>query len=239
MLPRAATGLATAGGRTVVTHSIAGIATNISLRVAGEKYHSVDIYLYEDDSEFWSGKVTRYPGSPDEQKATISNVKLNITKKYSAKVDYLPNDPRINGNVWGGNPIWIIMTFEDGSESRLHHTFNVRKSYWNSDHWNHIDPWEVELSPLLEGHNLTLEAQATDIGSDDLTFTWNFGNITTAGPTTYYNNGLSPDLYPSPDINPMEATDICKHLYTTSGSFTISLTVEDDDGAICVASLTI
>jgi PKD repeat protein len=212
---------------------------NISLRVAGEKYHSVDIYLYEDDSEFWSGKVTRYPGSPDEQKATISNVKLNITKKYSAKVDYIPNDPRINGNVWGANPVWIIMTFEDGSESRLHHTFNVRKSYWNDDHWNHIDPWEVELSPLLEGHNLTLEAQATDIGSDDLTFTWTFGNVTTAGPTTYYNNGVTPDPYPSPEINPVTATDISKHSYTTSGIYTIILIVEDDDGGICVASLTI
>jgi PKD repeat protein len=215
------------------------INVNISLRVAGEKYHSVDIYLYEDDSEFWSGKVTRYPGSPDEQKATVSNVKLNITKKYTAKVDYLPNDPRINGNVWGANPVWIIMTFEDGSESRLHHTFNVRKSYWNDDHWNHIDPWEVELSPLLEGHNLTLEAQASDIGSDDLTFTWSFGNVTTAGPTTYYNNGVSPDPYPSPEINPMTATDISKHFYTISGTYTIILTVEDDDGAICVATLTL
>ncbi|UCG70649.1 MAG: PQQ-binding-like beta-propeller repeat protein, partial [Thermoplasmata archaeon] len=105
---------------------------NISLRVAGEKYHSVDIYLYEEDSQIWTGKVTRYPGSPDEQKDTINNIKLDMTKRYSAKVDYLPNDPRINGNVWGGNPVWIEIEFENKSTARIHHTFNVRQSYWDS-----------------------------------------------------------------------------------------------------------
>ncbi|UCE38892.1 MAG: PKD domain-containing protein, partial [Thermoplasmata archaeon] len=57
---------------------------NISLRVAGEKYHSVDIYLYEEDTKIWTGKVTRYPGSPDDQKDTINNIRLDMTKRYSA-----------------------------------------------------------------------------------------------------------------------------------------------------------
>ncbi|UCE36669.1 MAG: PQQ-binding-like beta-propeller repeat protein [Thermoplasmata archaeon] len=215
------------------------VYVNISLRVAGEKYHSVDIYLYEEDSKIWTGKVTRYPGSPDEQKAKIANVKLDMTKRYSAKVDYLPNDPRINGNVWGGNPVWIEIEFENESTARIHHTFNVRQSYWNSDHWNHIDPWEVELNPHLVGHNITLEGIATDPGSDDLTFTWDFGDGVTAGPTTYYNNGLSPDPYPSPEINPMNVTDTCVHSYTTSGTYMITLVVEDDDGGITITTLEI
>ncbi|UCG69179.1 MAG: hypothetical protein JSV09_15580, partial [Thermoplasmata archaeon] len=149
---------------------------NLTLRVAGEKWHSVGIHLVENGTEITSAIVTRYPGNPDEQTGTIVGARIDMTKNYTVLIDYLPNDPRVNGNVWGANPVWIEIGFEDGSTTRLHHTFNVRKSYWNSDHWNHIDPWEVELNPLLVGHNITFEARATDLGSDDLIFAWDFGD---------------------------------------------------------------
>ncbi|UCE35890.1 MAG: PKD domain-containing protein [Thermoplasmata archaeon] len=212
---------------------------NFSLRVAGEKWHSVGILLLEDDKQIWADTITRYPGSPDEQMATKANVKVDMTKSYTALVDYLPNDPRVNGNVWGGNPVWIIMTFEDGSETRLHHTFNVRQSDWNSDHWNHIDPWEVEFAPYLGGHNITFEAHAEDPGSDDLTFFWNFDDGNFSGPNIYYNNGLSPDPFPSTEINPMTATETTVHRYATSGTYTITLTVTDDDGGTVTVTLSL
>jgi hypothetical protein len=203
---------------------------NLSLRVAGEKWHSVGIKLLEDESEVWVANVTRYPGNPDEQTAEITGVKLDLTKSYSILVDYLPNDPRINGNVWGANPVWIDCDFDDGPSKRLHHTFNVRQSYWDSDHWNHIDPWEVPFSTILVGHNITMEASASDVGSDDLSFSWDFGDGAAAGPNIYYNNGLSPDPYPSPQINPMSAFDEVVYAYSVSGDFIITLSVEDDDG---------
>ncbi|UCE37195.1 MAG: PKD domain-containing protein [Thermoplasmata archaeon] len=212
---------------------------DLTLRIAGEKYHSVGIHLLEDGKDILAAMITRRPGNPDEQTGTIVGARIDVTKTYTVLIDYLPNDPRVNGNVWGANPVWVDIGFEDGDSKRLHHTFNVRKSYWNSDHWNHIDPWEVELNPHLLGHNITLEGIATDPGSDDLTFTWDFGDGATAGPTTYYNNGVSPDPYPSPDINPMNVTDTCVHAYTTAGTYTITLVVEDDDGAVTVTTLEI
>jgi PKD repeat protein len=212
---------------------------NFTLRVAGEKWHSVGIQLLEDDSAIWAATVTRYPGDPDEQTATIERVKVDMTKSYKALVDYIPNDPGMNGNVWGGNPVWIITNFEDGSEERLHHTFNVRQSDWDSDHWNHIDPWEVEFTPQFGGRNITFEASVTDPGSDDLTFFWDFDDGTTSGPRTYFNDGVAPDPYPSPEIKPAEFSESLVYSYATPGTYNVSLTVTDDDGGVTVFIITL
>jgi len=74
---------------------------------------------------------------------------------------------------------------------------------------------------------------ASDPGSDDSMFNWSFGvqNI-------YYNNGMGPDPYPSPDgIFPFEAKDVVEYVYT--GSMIVSLTVWDDDGGTAVATITL
>ncbi|UCG69122.1 MAG: PKD domain-containing protein, partial [Thermoplasmata archaeon] len=212
---------------------------NFTLRVAGEKYHSVNITLFEDDAEIWSEQVTRQPGSPDEQAATLTGYNINFGCTYRAVVDYIPNDPRVNGNVWGGNPVWFILEFQDGTSEKLHHTFNVRQSDWNSDHWNHIDQWEVDLTEIIYKHNITFEATASDPGSDDLIFEWDFGDGGTAGPNIYFNDGLDPDPFPSPEVNPISVTDTVMYAYSMSGNYTVTLNVTDDDGEVTTTTLII
>jgi PKD repeat protein len=191
------------------------ILANFTLRVAGEKWHNVELFLYEDDREIGYAEVIRFPGNPDDQSMTIGNVRLDTTKAISVKVLYTPDDDPVNGQPNGASPCWVNITFEEGSYDLLHHTFNVR----HPETWE----WNININQYFIGHVITFEATATDSGSDDLTFQWSFGSI-----TTYYNDGISPDPFPSPDGEfPFLVTDVVAYVYI--GAETIALTVNDDD----------
>lgn len=87
---------------------------------------------------------------------------------------------------------------------------------------------------------ITFTATASDPGSDDLTFTWDYGDGTTNTETIYFNDGVSPDPYPSPDgTYPFSAIDTVSHTYGDNGVFTLMLTVEDDDGGVTVYTTTV
>ncbi len=207
------------------------ILVNFTLRVAGEKWHNVEIYIYENGEEIGYAEVIRYPGNPDDQTATTGNVMCDVTETITAKVLYTPEDDPINGQMNGANPAWIILTFEDGSETELKHTFNVK----HPETWE----WEVVINPYTVGHEITFEATATDPGSDDLTFAWSWGDGAPDIIRTYYNDpsGL-PDPSPSPwGTYPFHVTDWSKHTYSASGSYTVTVIVVDDDGGIGIATL--
>lgn len=77
------------------------------------------------------------------------------------------------------------------------------------------------------------DASATDIGSDDLTFTWGFGVV-----RTYFNNGVGPDPFQSPDgIFPYAVADSGAVTFLVPGIVTISVDVADDDGGSASISL--
>ncbi len=204
-----------------VVLEIIPIQVNASLRVAGEKWHDVVIELYEDGVLIAEGNVTRYPGSPNDQMLHLGTLQVDIQKTYSAIVRYTPWDDPVNGQPLGANPVWIILTFSDGNEVRLHHNFNVN----HPDRW----VWEVDLTAALLSYGLKFEATATDPGSDDLTFEWDFGdgNITT-------------NFYPNPGgIFPITVVDAVFHGFPGSGTYVVTVTVTDDDGGVGTASITI
>jgi outer membrane protein assembly factor BamB len=195
----------------------ANLATkgNVTLRLAGEKYHDATMYLYEDGVEVGNVTVFRVPGNPDDQSGTIRAVEFNLSRVYTANVLYTPDDDPINGQPNGATPAWIILSLEDCDETRIHHTFNVK----HPETWD----WSVELNPYL-CRVVEINATAIDPGSDDLIFNWSFG-----ASNKYYNDGAGPDPYPSPGgIFPFEATDKVRFDYT--GSIVIKVVVWDDDG---------
>lgn len=101
-----------------------------------------------------------------------------------------------------------------------------------------IQPNSQFILPVV--HELTFEATATDLGSDDLTFTWDWGDTISETSPTYYNNGVSPDPHPSPvGIYPFSATDTVTHVYSEPGEYTVTVTVTDDDSGLMNTTLTL
>ncbi|MFQ5885449.1 MAG: PKD domain-containing protein, partial [Thermoplasmata archaeon] len=204
-----------------VTLEVLPIEVDASLRIAGEKWHDVSIELYEDDVLIAEGSLTRYPGSPNDQMLDLSHLSVNISRRYSAIVRYTPEDDPVNGQPNGANPCWIILRFDDQEELWIHHTFNVQHPETHT--------WEVDLTAAILSHGLTFEATAYDPGADDLTFHWDFGDGTNI--TTFYPNANG--------TYPVEITEAVTHAFLGSGTFIVTLSVEDDDGGTAVASITI
>jgi hypothetical protein len=188
--------------------------TNVSLRIAGEKWHDVSAELYENGVLITNGTLTRYPGSLNDQILHLMNLEANVSHTYSAIVRYTPENDPVNGQPNGANPCWLILTFDDGQELMKHHTFNVQHQ--------ETYVWETDLTAEILSGGLILEATAFDPGADDLTFHWDFGDGTNI--TNIYSNPNG--------TYPVEITDTITHAFPGSGTFTIALTVEDDDGGI-------
>jgi parallel beta-helix repeat protein len=215
----------------------------ISLRVAGSKWSNVGLTLYEDKNRIGYIEVERWPGSPNNNPSYVGTAfptTLDMTKTYKAVVTYDPypdsgdeirGDQPNNGKDKqnnAGNPVWIIIRFDDGSEERIHHIFNTQQSMKrNSAHSKHVEPWEVEFSSYLLGHPFTVRSISADPGSDDEQFTFTYGAQTVI--KTYYNNVPvdTPDPYPSPELNPVDIIDTTILIYEGPG--TLTLNVKDDD----------
>ena len=82
---------------------------------------------------------------------------------------------------------------------------------------------------VYAGDMISFRGDAYDLGSDDLTFKWNWEDGTADTVTIYLNNGT----YPS------KAIDTSTHIYYQKGTYMVTLTVTDDDGGVGTDTVTV
>jgi PKD repeat protein len=207
------------------------VLLDFTLRAAGEKWHNVEMYITVGGEDVAFAEVVRYPGDPDDQSVTLFDIKCDVTDVIEVTVLYTPLDDPVNGQQNGATPVWVNISFEDGYSKILKHNFNVNQP----DHWE----WNIEVNKLLAGHAITFEAEAEDQGSDDLTFSWDWGDGSPFTETLCCNDGINPEPVYDPAANdirtpwgtcPFSAADVKTHTFTAHGSYTVILTVTDDDG---------
>ncbi|UCE73426.1 MAG: hypothetical protein JSV56_10400, partial [Methanomassiliicoccales archaeon] len=181
--------------------------------------------------------------TPGEYSDNIVVPNLNYSWDFDANVDSDGDGNYTNdADAYGRTP-----THTYGDNGVYNVTLNVSDIYslWEIDTCNitvlNEPPTIVPFGPYITeaGILLSIDTTATDPGSDDLIFTWKFE----MGPTfvnTYYNNGLGPDPYPSPNGTfPFSVIDSVQHTYLDYGVYSLNLTVEDDDGGIAFYNTTI
>ncbi len=97
----------------------------------------------------------------------------------------------------------------------------------------------VLSSVLRVNSSIEFSVDVNDSGSDDIFINWSWGDGTSNEYSTFYNDGIGPDPYPSPDVNPMVINDVKNHTFTDKGNYTISASVDDDDGGNLLVTLAI
>jgi hypothetical protein len=153
---------------------------DLSLRMSGNKHNTATLRLLESGGVVDEVTVYRDPGSPD---VGVFSATIEMTEgyDYSVEVEYDPDD------LSGSNPTWIFDThWPDGKIKELKHTFN------SNDPDDRV--WTIEnFESFMIGHDIIFEAWASDYGSDDLAFVWNFGDTTPFGVHIYAN--ADPDVH--------------------------------------------
>jgi uncharacterized repeat protein (TIGR01451 family) len=143
------------------------VITDFRLRIAGEKWHNVVLSIYDGNTTVANASITRYPGDPDEQAVTIYDVKVNpVSDSFYAIIEYTPLDDPVNGQIWGANPCWLTLIFEDDSSVRLKHTFNVRHNdtwVWRIDDFEPYTAKAPTTYEVLTTFNITYNNTGTGV----------------------------------------------------------------------------
>jgi len=187
------------------------VKADVTLRIAGEKWHDLKLSIYRDYELQDNISIYRLPGDPDEQTVTLDNVTFDLSSQYLIEIEYTPDDDRINGQPQGANPAWVILRFEDGSDEKFFHSFNVEQpeSYL----------WRFDPTSSFVNHKIYFEGFAFDQGRDDISLLWEFGDGTSAG-----------KLHSARAL-PAYFEESVSHEYASAGEYLLRLTAIDDDGS--------
>ncbi|MCK4443445.1 MAG: PKD domain-containing protein, partial [Thermoplasmata archaeon] len=196
------------------------VLVDFTLRAAGEKWHNVQLSAAEPGRAEPILEVLRMPGSPNDQSVTEEDVHITIAENVDAVVYYTPEDDPVNGSPNGATPVWLTLTFEDGTSTKFRRTFNVQKP----EEWI----WVININTLVTEQLVHIEGSVYDPGTDDIQVKWDFGDGTTPITTNYVSN----------EAHPMQITEHVVRSFEY-GEYIVSLEATDDDGGMGAMSITV
>lgn len=175
--------------------------------------------------------VEAHFSDPGDDSHTVA-VDWGTTEGTQLSVDRTGNDItakyRYGDN--GSYPVKVTVTDSDGADGDDSGTASVAN----------VDPDAAITGPAsttwngqqiifgTEGQPVAFEAEATDPGSDDLTFAWTYGDGGT-DTNVHLVNPPATDPATSPSNQPRDVTDEAPHTYAMACANTVGLTVTDDD----------
>ena len=166
------------------------------------------------------------PGTLDTHTATIdwddgSALEATTVVQLASGIEHVYGD---NGTY----DVTVTVTDDDGGSG----SDTVPVTVGNVSPVLTLDPGDPVSFPggdfqvVQPGESLPTSADGSDVGSDDLSFTW-----TTGEENTYYNDGIGPDASPSPfGTFPFYASDEIEAYYLEPGVELLAVTLTDDDG---------
>jgi len=116
------------------------------------------------------------------------------------------------------------------------------------DDYSLREPVVLTPSTSFEGGEVLLTANVTDLGSDDLTLTFDWDDGSPPEVRIYLNDIAGSEPVYDPTVNeirspwgtyPFEVEDTFAHVYGDNGEYTVTLTITDDDGGTSIVSTNI
>ncbi len=150
------------------------------------------------------------------------------TTTFSLTHQYIDDNP--TGTPSDSYIVNVFVSDDDGgidSDTTSVVVYNVNPSA-SIESVSQINSFELEENIVVMLDPATFSATATDLGTDDLTFIWNWGDGTPETMTTYLFGG-----------SPVIVTDVQMHIFSEPGVYTITLSVLDDDLGISVELINI
>ncbi|MBN1800862.1 MAG: PKD domain-containing protein, partial [Candidatus Lokiarchaeota archaeon] len=150
------------------------------------------------------------------------------TTTFSLSHQYLDDNP--TGTTHDTYIVSVSVSDDDGgsdSDTASVIVYNVNPVA-NIEIVSQVNAFELDENIVVMLDPTSFTATATDIGTDDLTFSWNWGDGTSDTTITYLFGG-----------SPVMITDVQEHIFAEPGIYTITLTVFDDDLGITVESLNV
>jgi hypothetical protein len=224
----------TATASTTVT--VANVAPTVSLSSDAPKNENTTVTVSGSIEDVgWLDPLTATidwgPGPPESIIGTLTNVKPKAKLAFSVTHVY-GDDGSFSAEVCG--------TDDDSATTCSTIALEIRNVAPTAsiDESNAVTLNGGKAIVTNAGATVPFGATATDPGSDDLTFTWNWADGSANTVDRSLNDPLfDPDPDPSPTVHPRSVTDSPQHAFGSACLYDVGLTVADDDSGSATDSI--